>query len=219
MTHLKTARGILVALSLAAFNVSPPIAGALGSGAGLPYYESRELTPRWTRTTRHVGRFTLTAQTGSTFTDADLTSRVYVASFVYTRCSELCPRLVRSLQRVQASVGDPRFLILSFSVTPDLDTASVLASFGRERQIDPARWKLLTGDRQVIYRLARESFFASDERLQASDADAFLHTEQLVLVDGAGRIRGVYNGTQPSDVDHLIEDAGQLLAASTPARR
>jgi len=179
----------------------------------LPYYGSADRLPHWSPTAHQIGAFSLTTQTGATLTDRDLAGQVYVASFIYTRCSMLCPTLVRSLAQVQERVRDPRFLVLSFSVTPDLDTPAVLATFGREHRIDPGRWKLLTGQAHTIRALARDSFFASDERLRTTlgGSDAFLHTEALVLVDATGRIRGLYNGTQRADLDHLVQDAGVLL--------
>jgi protein SCO1/2 len=180
----------------------------------LPYYENGDFTPNWTGAAHRVGRFSLVAQDGAPLTDRDLAGHVHVASFIYTRCSAICPMLVASLKKVQAATTDLPLVIVSYSVTPDLDSPAVLATFGRERGIDPARWKLVTGDKSQIYRLARESYFASDERLGATLAqpDAFLHTEKLVLVDREGRLRGVYNGTQPFDIDHLIADARTLTA-------
>jgi protein SCO1/2 len=103
---------------------------------------------------------------------------------------------------------------VSFSVTPDLDTPGVLADFGREHSLDPARWRLVTGDRSQIYRLARESYFADDDRIRATIAEpgAFLHTEKVVLVDRDGRLRGVYDATQGFEMDKLIADAIRLLS-------
>ena len=194
------------------------LALALGLGGGvlalasrtapeLPYYDSPELTPRWSETDHHVEPFELTTQTGEPLRSSDLAGRVYVASFIYTRCSVVCPRLVQSLRQVQAATAGTRAQILSFSVTPAQDPPDVLAQFGRDRNIDPAAWKLLTGSQDTIYRLARQSYFADDARLVLAGAEGdFLHTEKLVLVDGDGRLRGVYNGTQPFDVERLIAD-------------
>ena len=120
----------------------------------------------------------------------------------------------QSLTRVQAALDEPGVVIVSYSVTPELDSPQVLAAFGRERGIDPARWKLVTGDRNQIYSLARDTYFANDDRLRATltDASAVLHTEKLVLVDRQEQLRGVYNGTQPFEIDYLIEDAQTLLS-------
>jgi protein SCO1/2 len=180
----------------------------------LPYYEGRDFTPRWAPTTHRIGSFSLMSQTGSAFTDRDLAGRVHIASFIYTRCSAVCPTLVANLRRVDRAVADPRLRLVSYSVTPDLDTPGVLADFGREHSLDPARWSLVTGDRSQIYRLARESYFADDDRIRATIAEpgAFLHTEKVVLVDRDGRLRGVYDATQGFEMDKLIADAIRLLS-------
>lgn len=191
------------------------VARARASSDGLPYYSEASLTPRWDGTAHRVAPFSLVSQTGAAFGGRDLAGRVYVASFIYTRCSVVCPQLVSSLKRVQRSLDAPNFDIVSFSVTPDLDPPAVLAGFGRERGIDPSRWHLLTGDKSVIYALARDSYFANDQSLRNSIAsdDGFLHTEKLVLVDQVGRLRGVYDGTVPRDVDLVIADAKALVRA------
>jgi protein SCO1/2 len=180
--------------------------------AALPFYGSADFTPHWSAVSHRVGEFSLTDQRGRGFTNADVAGRVYVASFIFTRCSVVCPVLVKHLATVEAATRDTGALIVSFSVTPDLDTPSVLETFGRDRGINADRWKLLTGDKEQIFALARERYFADDERVQATktDPNAFLHTEKLVLVDQQGRLRGVYDGTMPRDVELLISDMKAL---------
>jgi protein SCO1 len=170
----------------------------------LPYYDSHEFTPRWTPVAHRIGSFDLTRQTGGSISDRSLRNRVHVASFIYTKCAAVCPILIQQLARVRAATDA---LIVSYTVTPDVDTPAALSAFGRERGIDPSRWWLVTGNREQIYRLARRSYFADDDR--ASGA-VFLHTEKVLLVDRAGQLRGVYNGTQPHDIDQLIADIATL---------
>ena len=183
-------------------------------GEGLPFYDSPDLTPRWGLTTAHtVGDFALTTQTGEPITGADLDGRIHVASFFFARCDDLCPLLVSRLRAVQAALADhPAALLVSYSVAPAHDSVDVLARFGEEQGVDPARWKLVTGDPAVIYRLARESYFADDDRLDASrsPAELFLHTEKVLLVDRAGRLRGVYNGSMRFEIAKLLADVETL---------
>jgi len=187
------------------------------AASALPFYADASFTPHWTAVPHRVAPFSLTTQTGDRISDATLAGRPYVASFIYTQCAAVCPILVRQLARVQAAVGDVH--IVSFSVTPNTDTPAVLAAFGRERGIDPRAWSLVTGDRRTIYELARTSYFADDSRVDAGlDETAFLHTEKLLLVDGAGHLRGIYNGTQPHAVDQLIDDLTALSSAAPSGR-
>lgn len=176
----------------------------------VPFYESRDFTPRWRPVAHRVADFRMTTQTGKTVTNRDLAGRPYIASFIYTRCAAVCPLLVRQLSRLQeATRGMPDVRIVSFTVTPDTDSPEALAAFGRDRGIDPGRWWLLTGKAQDIYELARRSYFADDDR-----AEDFLHTEKVVLVDGGGHLRGVYNGTQAFQIDQLATDIAQLRKES-----
>jgi protein SCO1/2 len=172
----------------------------------VPYFEDRTFTPHWTPVEHRIGEFRLTTQTGKAVTNRDLAGRIHVASFIYTRCAAVCPLLVRQLLRVQeATRGMPDVTLVSYTVAPDTDSPAVLASFGRDRGVDATRWWLLTGDRRQIYSLARRSYFADADR-----ADDFLHTEKVLLVDGAGHLRGVYNGTQPFEIDQLASDIARL---------
>jgi protein SCO1/2 len=202
---------VLLAVALALTAAGSLTAWSRASVA-LPYFGDRDFTASWTTVDHRIGTFELVSQTGARFTDRDLAGHPHIASFIYTRCSELCPRIVSSLGRVAKALKGREVTLVSFSVTPDLDTPKALGAFGADRGIDPEQWKLVTGDRDTIYRLARESYFADDDRVRATLADpnAFLHTEKLLLVDGTGRLRGVYDATAPHDVDKLVEDAEAL---------
>jgi protein SCO1 len=175
---------------------------------GLPYYDGFDFSPRWSRpATSRPFTFDLVSQRGARVTDAALRGRIHVASFIFTRCSGICPALTRQLRRVQEQAPKD-VLMVSYSVTPDLDSPADLAAFGRAQRIDPDRWLLLTGSAAPIYRLARDFYFADDRRVRA--ADEFLHTEKVLLVDRRGDLRGVYNGTVPFDMERLLADIRRL---------
>lgn len=181
----------------------------------LPFYGDASFAAHWAPVAHRVAPFTLVTQTGGVISGATLAGRPYVASFVYTQCAGVCPILVSQLARVHAAARGTR--IVSFSVTPETDTPATLAAFGGERGIDPRDWSLVTGDKKTIYTLARTSYFADDSRVGAAadDETAFLHSEKLLLVDAVGRLRGVYNGTQPHAVDQLITDLAALALSQS----
>ncbi len=187
-----------------------------GDDSGLPYYDTADFTPRWTPGEHRVGRFTGVSQTGATVRSDSLSGRVHIASFIYTTCAAVCPLIVRQLGRVQSALADrPAVRLVSFTVTPETDTPGVLAAFGRTWGVDATRWWLVRTPTAALYPLARDGYFADDARVgRQGDAEAFLHTEKVMLVDGEGRLRGVYNGTVPREVDLLIADARRLVDAS-----
>lgn len=205
---------------LAALALALPGAGFLRTIAtlaearpgALPYYDSRDFTPRWTRVDHRVAPFRLVDQENRPFTEKDLEGRMHVASFLFAQCPSLCPTLVQKLKPVQEAIRERSdVLMVSYTVTPLIDTPQVLAEFGRRRGIDPARWRLLTGDLREIGPLIRDSYFADDLRpIDGEPESRLLHTEKVLLVDRTGHLRGIYNGTNAFEVERLIEDIGAL---------
>lgn len=190
---------------------------AVGSTPLLPYYDNSDLTPRWHTVDHRIADFSLVTQTGEPLRRQDLIGKVHIATFIYTRCANVCPAMVTQLSKVQKAIaGRSDAAIVAFSVTPQSDTPETLAAFGRERRINPDSWKLVTGDPDTIYELARTSYFADDGRLEVGKpaVEQFLHTEKALLVDQEGKLRGVYNATLPFEIDKLLSDVDVLLKRS-----
>jgi protein SCO1/2 len=179
----------------------------------LPYYTSADFTPHWQATESRIANFSLTTQTGAQLSGHDLRGTIQVATFIFTRCSVICPVLVDRLQAVQAASRDwDDVRMVSFSVDPERDTPETLAAYAADHGIDARRWSVVTGDRYQITRLARDFYFADDNRLGGA-SDTLLHSEKVLLVDGDGRLRGIYNGTLKADITRLIDDIRTLRAA------
>lgn len=201
---------IAVLLTALAFRAT---ATAVVTGEGqLPYYEDATFTPHWAPVAHRVGPFALRAHTGAAFTDVDVLGQVHVVSFLYTQCPNICPRLTASLQTVERRTRGSGLRLVSITVTPDTDTPAVLAAFAARHHL-PSSWTLATGTRDEVARLARARYFAMDDRSPiGTGAAPLLHSEKLLLIDGGGHIRGLYNGLQAADLEHLIEDATRLTA-------
>ena len=130
-----------------------------------------------------------------------------VADFFFTACPGICPRLTKSMGVIQAAFQDNESVVLlSHSVTPDIDSIPRLKAYAISHHVQSSQWHLLTGDRKEIYAIARHGYFADEETGLKKGPDEFLHTENFILIDPLRRIRGVYNGTNPAEVERLIED-------------
>ncbi|MBK7382933.1 MAG: SCO family protein [Flavobacteriales bacterium] len=159
----------------------------------------------------HILDFALVDQLGRTITLADVKDRIIVADFFFTTCTTICPKMTTQMERVQeAYAKDDRIVLLSHSVTPEVDSVPTLAAYAQLHNADPERWHFLTGDRKQIYALARRSYFACQDKGDGGPDD-FVHTENFVLVDPQHCIRGFYDGTSAKSIDLLIEDIGKLL--------
>ena len=97
-------------------------------------------------------------------------------------------------------------VILSYSVTPWIDSVARLKDYAGQNEITSPNWHLLTGSQGEIYKLARQSYFAEEDLGYTKDSTEFLHTEHVLLIDKTRRIRGIYNGTLQLEIEQLIKD-------------
>jgi protein SCO1/2 len=160
----------------------------------------------------HVADFELVDQTGTRRSARDVEGKVRIVSYFFTTCPTICVDMAAGLRKVQdAYAGDDRIRILSHTAMPEYDSVPILADYGDRNGCDSAQWWLLTGTSEELNRLARTSYFAVLEEGQGWDEHSFIHTENLVLVDAQGRLRGYYDGTDPKAVEQLINDIPLLL--------
>ena len=188
------------------------------SQRSLPYYEDATLTPRWldardAARAHRVGDFHLVDAHGKAVSRADVAGRAYVASFFYSECRTLCPNVRDQLSRVhEAFARDTLVRILSHSVSPERDDPARLARYAEHNGVDGVQWRLLTGSRAELERLARDAYFVELSDTTGNTSGRLRHTETLLLVDGEGHIRGAYDGSLGYDVDQLIADVRVLRA-------
>lgn len=157
-----------------------------------------------------IGDFKLINQRGSIATIKDWENKIVVADFFFTRCPSICPKMTRSLKKVQdATSKNKNVLITSFTVDPEHDSAPVMRQYIKKFGINESNWYLITGPKKDIYRLARKSF-----QVIATDGDGgpndFIHSDQLILIDKQKRIRGFYEGTEQKEIEQLIKDIKKL---------
>ena len=102
-------------------------------------------------------------------------------------------------------------LLLSHSVTPERDSVSKLAAYAKLNGAIPGKWFMVTGNKNEIYHIARNAYFADEDMGWKEDSTTFLHTENILLIDKQHHIRGVYKGTIPIEINNLISDIKILL--------
>jgi protein SCO1/2 len=182
------------------------------SKEALPYYSSAEFTPQWLNKkeaafVHSIPDFSFTNQEGRSITKKDFDGKITVVDFFFTSCPGICKKLTASLVKVQEAFKDDQdVFILSHSVTPERDSIPVLRKYAAANGIIENKWNLVTGNRSDIYKIARTAYFADEDMGWKQDSTTFLHTENILLIDGNHHIRGVYKGTIPSEVNDLIND-------------
>ena len=96
-------------------------------------------------------------------------------------------------------------MFLSHSVTPKIDSISVLRDYADKKGVIDGKWHVTTGSKKHIYDLARKSYFAVLDEGNGDEND-FIHTENFVLIDKERRIRGIYDGTKKENMQKIIDD-------------
>ena len=203
-------------IGIIALTFTELVSQAGASGTPLPYYTEPTFTPQWfeemPEEIHAIPSFALTDQSGQTIDQEQLKGSIYIANFFFTACPGICPKMTTNLQGIQATFSDEhRVKILSYSVAPSVDTVEQLNDYANRNQIDGSKWHLLTGSQDSIYTLARRSYFADKATGYNKGTNEFLHTENFVLIDTEGRIRGVYNGIRSLDMQRLTSDIRTLL--------
>lgn len=190
----------------------------------LPIIHPADINPQlvdeslWHKRGNHkVAPFSLINQRGETFTAENVSGKVYVANFFFTTCPTICPAMNSQVKRVYKHFEDwEDVLFLSHTVMPETDSAPQLFYYAERLGINHDKWVFLTGNKEDLYNLARQSYLvapAIGDSTFASHGEQtdFIHTENLVLIDKQGRIRGLYDGLNQVRVDELIADMERLL--------
>jgi len=184
----------------------------------LPYFNTPDFTPQFLSSaekeksiTHTIADFSFEDQDGKMITNEDVEGKIHVANFIFTSCGSICPKMTNSMTKVSdAFAKDNDVVLLSYSVTPWIDTRDVLKRYKENNNIHNPNWHFLTGGKADIYKLARQSYFAEEDLGFTKDSSQFLHTEHFILVDKSQRIRGIYNGTLELDMQTLIKDIQTL---------
>jgi protein SCO1/2 len=161
-----------------------------------------------------IPSFELVDESGRAFGSRDLAGRVWVASFIFTRCETVCPRIAARVARIQERTRslEPALHLVSFSVDPEHDTPARLAEYGRAHHANPRTWTFLTGSTAEVQETVEKGLRVSMGKDPADPSPAGIsHGSHLVLVDGAGRIRGYYDPEAPGAVDRVVRDAALLV--------
>ncbi|GGZ75354.1 SCO family protein [Algibacter mikhailovii] len=153
-----------------------------------------------------IADFSLVNQNGQTITQKDYLDKIYIADFFFTTCQTICPIMTNHMAIIQKEIiQDDDIMLLSHSVTPEIDTVAQLKRYALKKGVNDKKWNLVTGDKKEIYKLARKSYLAVKDNGDGGPFD-MVHTENFMLIDKKKQIRGFYDGTDPEDISRLLDD-------------
>ena len=160
-----------------------------------------------------VPKWSLVNQDSQRVSHKDYGGKVYVTDFFFTTCPSICPVMSSQMARLQDKVKDAglsdQVMFLSHTVNPENDKPDTLKAYAEGIDADLSNWNFVTGKREDIYYLAEEGYFVN--ALPAETAPGgFIHSDNFMLIDEEGHIRGYYDGTSTKDVDKLFDDLKKL---------
>ncbi len=158
-----------------------------------------------------VADFQLKNQNGKLISQKEYENKIYVVDFFFARCQTICPIMTNNMAKLQEEFkANADIMFLSISVTPKIDSVSVLRKYADDKGVIDVKWNITTGDKKHIYDLARKSYFAVVEQGDGGLQD-FIHTPNFILVDKNKNIRGIYDGTDNEDVRQIVDDIKVLI--------
>lgn len=184
----------------------------------LPYYGDAFFTPNWLTPNSEVEKrfhkipdFKLINQLGDTISEKTFKDKIYITDFFFTTCPGICLNMTGNMIKLQQEFkSDSEILFLSHSVTPSIDSVSVLKEYATKHGVIENKWHLVTGDKIEIYNLGRSHYFVENDMGIPKDSNDFLHTENFLLIDKKKHIRGIYNGLNRASIAQLIKDVKTL---------
>lgn len=163
------------------------------------------------RVLKELPPFTLTDQAGEDYGTQQLDGKVWVATFIFTRCAATCPKQTANMaelqRRLEKNPDNEDIRLVSITVDPEYDTPSVLRDYADAHQADHARWHFLTGQHESIRKLCEKGFLQP----MGAEGGPVGHSSKLILIDRLRRIRSFYEGTQEKELESIQRDLKQLL--------
>lgn len=167
----------------------------------------------------YVKDFRFTDQDGEQITERNVEGKVYVAEYFFTTCKGICPKMNANMKTIfEKYKSADNFAIVSHTCMPETDSVPLLKNYqakmmsADEIKSYPNKWFFVTGNKDSLYRMARESYLLDNDKNNSENiADQFIHTQFFALVDKQRRVRGIYDGLKKDELEKLATDIGELL--------
>ncbi len=166
----------------------------------------------------YVNEFSFIDQNGKAFTEREVEGKVYVVEYFFTTCKGICPKMNLNMKKVYDEFKDEsEFAIVSHTCMPETDSVPLLKTYekkmiGTVNHQKTGNWFFVTGNKDSLYRIARESYLLDNEKNNNQNIeDQFIHTQFFAVVDKQRRMRGIYDGLKQEEIEKLINDIKGLL--------
>ncbi len=145
---------------------------------------------------------------GEIFKFQDFNGKLVLATFIYTRCGDLCPAVEMNLQQIYNSMPsealgkEVQFLSISFDPRDD---AHALHHYGHHYQADHVTWRFgsLLDDAQL-----EEMLSTFEVTVLPNDTGGFDHNAAILLIDRDTKIIRIFDY---DDIDGVLQTVTSML--------
>nr|WP_249292137.1 SCO family protein [Metabacillus flavus] len=163
------------------------------------------------KTISSVENFQYKNQEGERFGLAELKGKVWIASFIFTSCTTVCPPMTAHMKKLQSMGAEQNlpFEIVSFSVDPKVDTPEKLKTFGSQFGSSFENWHFLTGySQKQIEEFSLNSFKSLVKKPE--NEDQVIHGTSFYLINKEGDVVKSYSGVENPPYDEIMQDIKRL---------
>lgn len=165
-----------------------------------------------------VAPFKLTNQDGELISYPTDHESISVVNFFYTNCTRLCPEVNAGMSRL-AHIFGKNEIIKFFTLSVDSsDTPNELKAYAQTFGTENTYWQFLTGHDKEVLKISQNDFLL-DALVDTTNNGAFILSPNLVLLDSKQRIRGYYDGSNPKQMDLLIDEIKLLVTEELRNRK
>lgn len=148
-------------------------------------------------------------QDKQTLSIQDYQGRLLLLDFIFTHCSNLCPRMTNNMQKLyqqteNAAWRDEVFL-LTVSFDPQRDTPDRLKAYGKQFGADFHRWKFASAKQSVL----QELLDAVGIVVIPQDDGQFQHNAAVHIVDRQSRLADIRDYEK---LDVIVEAVDALMS-------
>lgn len=165
----------------------------------------------------YVQDFQFVSQDDKPVNQHNVEGKVYVTDYFFTTCKGICPKMNANMKNVYDKFkNESDFAVVSHTSMPETDSVPLMKKY-EEKMIGtnpqyPAKWYFVTGSKDSLYKMARVSYLLDNDKNNSINIkDHFIHTQFFALVDKSMRVRGIYDGLKPDEIDRLEQDIARLL--------
>ncbi|WP_338782271.1 SCO family protein [Metabacillus sp. FJAT-52054] len=158
-----------------------------------------------------VENFHYKDQEGESFGLPELKGKIWVANFIFTSCTTVCPPMTAHMKKIQSLGAEENipFEIVSFSVDPQIDTPEKLKSFGSQFGTSFENWHFLTGySQKQIEEFSLKSFKTLVKKPE--NEDQVIHGTSFYLINKEGQVVKSYSGVENPPYEDIIQDMKRL---------